>query len=245
MRTLRIRDLKFRRDELLPESRAALDRALARMALRERRARSLLGRIRSWFVPADWDKSDLDDFAEGRVLVVGCGSGLEVLALGATGIDLDPAALRVAADLRRHVEDPRGSVAAADGTRLPFADAAFDTVLSDNVVEHIPGPRLRTHFLEVLRVLRPGGRYAFHTPNRTWEDPPRDPDHVSLHTYAEWEALAADAGFVEPRTPRRRSGPLVPPDWKKDYERGAARGRRPMGSSLRGIRMVTLVLRKP
>jgi SAM-dependent methyltransferase len=71
------------------------------------------------------------------------------------GLDVDPAV--------------RGNRALArvevfDGTRFPFGDASFDVCVSNYVLEHVPDPAL--HLVEVRRVLRPGGAYAFRTPNR-------------------------------------------------------------------------------
>jgi SAM-dependent methyltransferase len=51
---------------------------------------------------------------------------------------------------------------------LPFASATFDLVTANMVVEHFPSPL--EPFREVQRVLRPGGRFVFHTPNR-WGHP--------------------------------------------------------------------------
>jgi SAM-dependent methyltransferase len=67
------------------------------------------------------------------------------------------------AALRRH----RGITlrVCGDGGRLPFADGTFDLVTANMVVEHLPEPERQ--FLEIARVLRPGGRFVFHTPNRT------------------------------------------------------------------------------
>ena len=50
-----------------------------------------------------------------------------------------------------------------DVTRLPFADRSFDLVTANMVVEHLDQPA--DQFREVHRVLRPGGRFIFHTPN--------------------------------------------------------------------------------
>jgi SAM-dependent methyltransferase len=50
-----------------------------------------------------------------------------------------------------------------DGKKLPYPDESFDLCVSDYVLEHVEDPA--THFQEVARVLRPGGRYCFRTPN--------------------------------------------------------------------------------
>jgi len=51
-----------------------------------------------------------------------------------------------------------------DGQRLDFPDDSVDTVFSFDVFEHIPDSR--EHLREVSRILKPGGRYLFHTPNK-------------------------------------------------------------------------------
>jgi SAM-dependent methyltransferase len=91
-----------------------------------------------------------------RILDIGCGAGQTIVALAAgsraVGIDIDLAALRVAA--RGPVGEPL-RVAAAKGERLPFATAAFDYVYSRVALPymHIPSAVAEMH-----RVLRPGGR---------------------------------------------------------------------------------------
>jgi SAM-dependent methyltransferase len=50
-----------------------------------------------------------------------------------------------------------------DGKKLPFAAEQFDLCVSDYVLEHIEDTA--EHFREVARVLRPGGKYCFRTPN--------------------------------------------------------------------------------
>jgi ubiquinone/menaquinone biosynthesis C-methylase UbiE len=51
-----------------------------------------------------------------------------------------------------------------DGGRLPFADAAFDAVVSFQVIEHVDD--VDTYLSEIARVLKPGGRALFTTPNK-------------------------------------------------------------------------------
>ncbi len=99
------------------------------------------------------------DLAGKRVLDVGCGTGANLLVLaehfGCTpaGVDSSEAMLAEArrklpdADLRRGVAE-----------RLPFDDASFDAVLSVEMLEHLPADVREPALLEMLRVLRPGGR---------------------------------------------------------------------------------------
>jgi SAM-dependent methyltransferase len=46
---------------------------------------------------------------------------------------------------------------------LPFPNERFDLILCDNVLEHIADPNAL--LLEVMRVLKPGGRFLAKTPN--------------------------------------------------------------------------------
>jgi SAM-dependent methyltransferase len=71
------------------------------------------------------------------------------------GIDTDAEALRRHRSIRMR--------ARADIGRLPFAASAFDLVTANMVVEHLADAPAQ--FREITRVLRPGGRVIFHTPN--------------------------------------------------------------------------------
>lgn len=66
-----------------------------------------------------------------------------------------------------HLRRNRSLAAAvgADARRLPFADESFDLVTANMVLEHLDAPA--EVFAEVARVLAPGGRFVFVTPNRT------------------------------------------------------------------------------
>jgi SAM-dependent methyltransferase len=88
-----------------------------------------------------------------RALDLGCGMGAHLGFLAergaAVGVDLEPQCLR-------HCRGRGFRVAAADGTRLPFVDGAFDVVTAFDTIEHIPDDAGTV--AEAFRVLRPGGR---------------------------------------------------------------------------------------
>jgi SAM-dependent methyltransferase len=99
---------------------------------------------------------------EPPLLEIGCGEGNNLLrfaAVGArTGVDLFPKKLAFAAD-----EQPETRFAAADAAHLPFADAAFASVFVRDLLHHVQEPRAVLR--EVVRVLRPGGRFVLLEPN--------------------------------------------------------------------------------
>lgn len=93
---------------------------------------------------------------EGRVLDLGCGVGHSFEELGRPSVGVDLSAGALAGQAREtHVADMRA---------LPFADAAFASVLSVQSIEHVPDPE--SVLREVVRVLEPGGTAVFVTPNR-------------------------------------------------------------------------------
>jgi SAM-dependent methyltransferase len=99
------------------------------------------------------------------VLDVGCGTGVVAITaarLGAkaTGLDLTPALLERARD-NAQLAGVRIDWHEGDAEALPFADGAFDVVLSQ--FGHIFAPRPEVAVAEMLRVLKPRGTIAFAT----------------------------------------------------------------------------------
>jgi SAM-dependent methyltransferase len=96
--------------------------------------------------------------ATDRLLEVGSGAHGHVFFLGhARAVGVDP----LAAHYRRLFPQwqSRALTLAGHGERLPFADASFDVVVSDNVVDHAESPRAIVE--EIARVLRPNGLLYF------------------------------------------------------------------------------------
>jgi SAM-dependent methyltransferase len=106
------------------------------------------------------------------------------------------------------LEDPYASSANArkgkadvlySGTRLPFDDGEFDTVLCNQVAEHVPDPEAL--FCELGRVLRRGGRLIVTVPfSYRIHSEPTDYHrftHYALVRYAESNGLQVD--LLKPR----------------------------------------------
>ena len=114
-------------------------------------------------------------FAATTALEVGCNVGasaivLEHLGARVTGIDLDPAMVALARlNAERHGCNGARFEHVPDTRRMPFADAAFDLVTCNSVLEYVDVAHRRDVQREIDRVLRPGGTILVcSTSNRLW-----------------------------------------------------------------------------
>ncbi len=114
--------------------------------------RSLKGLIyrRGYLYPKIWQR------ASGKILDIGCGIGDFVrLTKNAIGVDINP--YNVAYCTQRGIPAYVHEV-----DNLPFDDETFDTVIFDNVIEHIYEPE--KIILEAIRVTKIGGRVIIGVP---------------------------------------------------------------------------------
>lgn len=126
---------------------------------------------------------------KGKVLDVGCGIGDMLTFLGdATGVDVNPQAVSYCKS--------RGLTALTmEIDVLPFAAASFDSILLDNVIEHIDAPLPLLG--EIRRVLHASGRLIIGVPGSKGFR--RDPDHKVFYDKRSLDACLSVAGF-EPVT---------------------------------------------
>jgi len=106
--------------------------------------------------------------AQDRVLDLGCGLGNILIALAErihfahppAGVDVSPDLIRIGErEIAQAGLGGRISLQVAPATRLPFEEGAFDVVLTSHVLKHLDDEALLTSLREVVRVLRPGGRF--------------------------------------------------------------------------------------
>jgi SAM-dependent methyltransferase len=133
------------------------------------------------------------------VLDAGAGFGrhaFELARQGARVVALDFAADEVAGtkdtfaamvDAGEIPADRYVGVLRGDATRLPFAPASFDAVITSEVLEHIPNDT--GALAELARILKPGGVFAATVP--TWF-----PEKVNWMLSDDYHAPAAVGGHV-------------------------------------------------
>jgi len=82
-----------------------------------------------------------------------------------------------------------------DDTALPFAENAFDEVLLDNVIEHIPKNRLFDFLDQIYRVTRPGGLVRIYVPHYTSVYAYANLSHQSAFAIGAFDCCAAGGMF--------------------------------------------------
>ena len=137
----------------------------------------------------------------GRVLDLGCGIGRIAAEIAGgfaevVGVDVSPE--MIASARAMHADRSGLRFEANSGSDLAaFPDADMDLVFSYSVLPHLPPDVLESYFLEVGRVLRPGGwfRYQFWVGD---SNPASENDTLTIRVYdqATFDRLNAEAGLT-------------------------------------------------
>lgn len=101
---------------------------------------------------------------DSQVLIDGCGLGMYNRAL----LKETPFVYGLDVEFDRVVQAAQyaPTVVIAQGETLPYPEASFDLVLSNEVIEHVSDDQ--RYATDLVRVLKPGGRGIIFCPNRLW-----------------------------------------------------------------------------
>ena len=153
---------------------------------------------------------DLLSGEENVVLDAGCGAGRTSVALGrslkkGSIVALDRfdsdyieggGRLLLERNLRQAGLAERVRIECGDMTALPFPDQNFDAVVSAHVIDHL-GPQKEQGLQEILRVMKPGGRFLLIVWVPSWAMfAIASVLALSLLPKESWRRMAASAGFV-------------------------------------------------
>lgn len=102
----------------------------------------------------------------GLLLDLGCGRGYLTgyflkHGINAVGVDISKIGIKSA---KKRV--PSGSFIWADGVKLPFREACFNTVISNDVLEHVPYDLAKPMLKETKRTLKTDGKLYISVMNR-------------------------------------------------------------------------------
>jgi SAM-dependent methyltransferase len=116
-----------------------------------------LAMILEWGLPTGQSRVE-------RVLVNGCGVGMYVKALQPHALEIYGLDIEVEHLVRAVANAPGAALQLAVCEHLPYADDSMDLILSHEVLEHVQDDRAAA--VEMVRVLKPGGRAIIFVPNR-------------------------------------------------------------------------------
>lgn len=143
-----------------------------------------------------------------NVLEVDCGPGVLAKLMQQRGAKVTGTDLSIVAVERARAKGIEAYQVDIDTEPLPFADATFDTVVSNSMIEHRFFPE--RSFDECVRVLKPGGKFIVCLPNiahwicRWWiitgrfpyvEDSPTDMLHLRFFTVSEVKKICRQRGL--------------------------------------------------
>ncbi len=163
---------------------------------------SLHRELSIYWVARSWGVfQELQPKIQDRLLDIGCGSGLWILALAhrvrrVVGLDLDQARVREAKQKANRLGYANTDFVIASATALPFKQECFDKITCIDVLDNIPEDGQVAQ--EIGRVLSRAGRLAVTVllkDRRHFLRPLRFPEHIRNYTQDSLIALLTSAGL--------------------------------------------------
>ena len=133
----------------------------------------------------------------GPILDVGCGGGYFVecahrWGLPCRGLDGSAAAIRRARERNSELDVQQHLLS----EKFPFPDGSFQTVVMNQVIEHLEAPVAIHALQECYRVLKPEGMIYVDSPSKfNRAERVNDPTHINMLRPAELVRLLRDCGF--------------------------------------------------
>lgn len=155
--------------------------------------KSYFDRLANWFSPY---------IAPGKILDAGCAFGFMLQRFQGThqllGTDASDFAL---GEARKRVPEAELHENFLGKDPLPWDENSVDTILSNDVVEHLNQDDIVLALADLYRVLKPGGYMCITTPNGNlirkifYRVADRMEHHIGLRHTREWQAMLEQAGF--------------------------------------------------
>ncbi|MFH1824882.1 MAG: class I SAM-dependent methyltransferase [Candidatus Firestonebacteria bacterium] len=130
------------------------------------------GEYSSGYWPAKIRKTVLDIISKkGKLLEVGCGEGLFLDALNKIAPDMELYGIdnweEMLGKAEKRLKGKNVKLTLANGTKLPFLDNSFDTIICVNVLLNLPGLEVASKMLkEMSRVCNLDGSIVFEIRNK-------------------------------------------------------------------------------
>jgi len=132
------------------------------------------------------------DQANGRILDLGCFDGKLLCYLilknrDCYGVDFNNHYLEIVKNKLKRIKSSENKVKKGLFQDIPFHDDSFDTVISQETLEHFYFPDVMLR--EIKRVLKPGGRFVGSAPLENRID---SPSHIIYYTYPGLKKLISE-----------------------------------------------------
>lgn len=153
-----------------------------------------------------WGLTHYDWQPDTAALDIGCGGGANVKRMlklspqgTVCGIDISDESVIKSKKVNLSELGRRCTIARGSAERIPFPDGKFDVATAFETVYFWPD--LSAAFVEVLRVLKPGGAFLIiceeSNPDSVWQ---KLVEGMTVHSPAQLEALLESAGFAQIET---------------------------------------------